>query len=52
MYVQRQWRPEEGLGSLGTGVTGGDGCQELNAGPLENQPVLFTSGSPLSLLSS
>ena len=45
--VQYLQRPEEGIRSLGTGVTGGCelpcGCWELNPGPLEEQPVLVTT---------
>jgi hypothetical protein len=46
MYARCLWRPEEGIRSLGTGVT--DGCElscefwESNLGPLEEQPVLLT----------
>jgi hypothetical protein len=40
-------KPEEVTGSSGTGVTGGGklayGCQELNLGPLEEQPALKLS---------
>ena len=38
-------RPEEGVGSPGTGITDGCeppcGCWESNPGPLEEQPVLL-----------
>jgi hypothetical protein len=41
------WGPEKGVESSGIGVTDGYelpcGCQELNPGPLEEQPVLLTS---------
>lgn len=52
-----QWRPEEGVDSLGPGVT--DVCElpykylDLNMGPLEKQTVLLTAEpflQPLLLL--
>ena len=40
-------RPEEGIESSGTGLTGDceppSGCLELNSGPLEDQLVLLTT---------
>ena len=37
------FRPEEEVGSPGTGVTVVSCCLELNMGPLEEQPVLLTT---------
>ena len=48
------WRPEEGAGSFGTGVTDDGeppcGCWMPNLGPLEEQPVLLTSEPSLQAL--
>lgn len=53
-FVPGAWfpqRPEEGVGSPGTGVT--DGCQlpcgfwESNPDPQKEQPVLLTAGPSL-----
>ena len=35
------WRPEEGIESLRTTVTGTCGFWELNSGPLEEQSILL-----------
>jgi hypothetical protein len=49
--VQCLWGLEEGVGSHGTGVTGGCeppcGCWELDLGPLQEQFGLLTAELPL-----
>ena len=59
MYVHHMcaWclrRPEEGVGSPGTGAMDGCelpcGCWELNRGPLQEQQGLFTAEPPLQPL--
>lgn len=56
-----QKRPEEGVGFLGTGVTGSYeppcGCYELDSGPLEQQPCspllsCLHSPSPVASMAS
>ncbi|EDL01779.1 mCG144933, partial [Mus musculus] len=50
------WRPEEGVRSLETRVTGSSeqsgGYWESNPGPLDEQPVLLTTEPSLSPLES
>jgi hypothetical protein len=52
LHVWCPWRPEEGIGSLRTGVM--DGCeslcgfQESNPGPLQEQHVLLTTEPSLA----
>ena len=47
------WGPEEGIRSPGTGVTNNCkllySCWESNLDPLEEQPVLLTTGLPFPL---
>jgi E3 ubiquitin-protein ligase NEDD4 len=52
MHTWCLWRPEEGVGSPGIGVTDSCelpcGCWELNSGPLKKQPVLLTTEPSLN----
>ena len=47
MHAWCFWKPEEGIGSPGAGVTNGCeppcGCWESNLGPPGEQPVLLTA---------
>jgi hypothetical protein len=53
MHSWYPWRPEEGIGFSRTEVTEGYElpcrCWELNLGPLQEQPVLFTAEPFLQL---
>ena len=52
-FIHCSWRPEEGVGSPETGVTGGCeplcGCWELNPGPLQEQQGLLSTEPLLQL---
>lgn len=47
MCAQYPQKPEESIGSLGTGVA--DKCWELNSGPLQEQQMPLTAKSSLQI---